>query len=222
MVEIAIIFPVLLIVLTGLVEFGFMLNDYLTVLDAARNAARFSADSNFTVSDSSVYCDGASGTTDFYTQTACLVCIELANEKPAINAGLDDSADETALRTTNTNWQVNGDFFNCPLDASQDDVIINAISVQSGSPAVAQMLTSGSGWELYGQGYTPKVDSAFVVSNMVTGSPDAGFLSVEVIYHYEHVLGLPWIGAFLGNPTALHIYTIMPLASGEPTSTPIP
>jgi Flp pilus assembly protein TadG len=34
----------LLIVLSGLVEFGFMLNEYLALQDAARNAARFASD----------------------------------------------------------------------------------------------------------------------------------------------------------------------------------
>ncbi|MFN2305316.1 MAG: TadE family protein [Anaerolineales bacterium] len=38
MVELALFFPVLLILLSGLIEFGFLLNEYLTLMDAARNA----------------------------------------------------------------------------------------------------------------------------------------------------------------------------------------
>ncbi len=39
MVELALLFPLLLILLSGVIEFGFILNQYLTVMDAARNAA---------------------------------------------------------------------------------------------------------------------------------------------------------------------------------------
>ena len=43
-VEFTILMPLLLILLSGLVEFGFMLNQYLDLSDAAREAARFAAD----------------------------------------------------------------------------------------------------------------------------------------------------------------------------------
>ncbi|NOY99814.1 MAG: pilus assembly protein [Chloroflexi bacterium] len=41
LVEIAITFPVLLMLLSGLVEFGFMLNYYLSLTDVTRETARF-------------------------------------------------------------------------------------------------------------------------------------------------------------------------------------
>lgn len=40
MVEFAIALPVLILLLTGMVEFGFMLNTYLSIQDAARTTAR--------------------------------------------------------------------------------------------------------------------------------------------------------------------------------------
>ncbi|KAA3645655.1 MAG: pilus assembly protein [Chloroflexi bacterium] len=229
MVEIAIIFPVLLLVLTGLIEFGFMLNDYLTILDAARNAARFSADSNFKINDTSDYCDShptnmaKQGTTDFFKQTACLVCIELANEKPAINEGLNDGATEGALLTNNVNWAVpSTEKFNCPLDSSRDNVVISAFQVFGHPSTPSANVLDDTPWTLYtSSSPTPKITTTFVADRYLGGTPNAGFLAVEVIYNYEHILGLPWIGVFLGNPTVLHVYTIMPLASGEPTSTPI-
>jgi hypothetical protein len=45
-VELAILFPILLIMLSGLVEFGFLLNHYLDLLDGAREAARFASDAD--------------------------------------------------------------------------------------------------------------------------------------------------------------------------------
>lgn len=41
LVEVAITFPLILMILSGLIEFGFMLNYYLSLVDATREAARF-------------------------------------------------------------------------------------------------------------------------------------------------------------------------------------
>jgi hypothetical protein len=46
LVEFTIMLPVLLILLSGLIEFGFLLNAYLDVIDAAREAARSAANSD--------------------------------------------------------------------------------------------------------------------------------------------------------------------------------
>jgi Flp pilus assembly protein TadG len=40
LVETALLLPVLLLILSGLIEFGFLLNRYLILLDAVRNVAR--------------------------------------------------------------------------------------------------------------------------------------------------------------------------------------
>jgi Flp pilus assembly protein TadG len=42
-VEFAVLLPLLVMMLSGLIEFGFMLNYYLDLIDAAREAARFAA-----------------------------------------------------------------------------------------------------------------------------------------------------------------------------------
>ncbi len=70
LVEITLLLPVLLIVVSGLLEFGFILNEYLTVMDAARNAARFSSDGMFTSRDGNHDCNT---TADFFRQSACVV-----------------------------------------------------------------------------------------------------------------------------------------------------
>jgi len=41
LVEITLTFPVLLLLLSGMVEFGFMLNYYLSLTDSSRETARF-------------------------------------------------------------------------------------------------------------------------------------------------------------------------------------
>lgn len=70
MLEMAIFMPILLIILAGLVEFGMLANNYLTVLDASREAARFGVSGDPNLRDGSTDC----GTTvDYYMQIACLV-----------------------------------------------------------------------------------------------------------------------------------------------------
>jgi hypothetical protein len=117
MVELALLFPVLLILLSGLVEFGFILNEYLSVMDAARNAARFASDGLYfqyddistTIDNMRRYrciCEGCDGyydindnwvaeeidpTNHFYRQTACLVNQELRQERPTIKLNENDT-----------------------------------------------------------------------------------------------------------------------------------
>ncbi len=43
LVEFTVLLPILIMMLSGLIEFGFMLNYYLDLIDAAREAARFAA-----------------------------------------------------------------------------------------------------------------------------------------------------------------------------------
>src|SRR5574341_717189 len=49
LVELALLLPVLAIMLSGLIEFGFALNQFLNILDAAREGARFGADGDPTL-----------------------------------------------------------------------------------------------------------------------------------------------------------------------------
>src|SRR3972149_6759673 len=68
MVEMALAFPILLLVLAGTLEVGKYFNDYLTFLDATREAARYAADGDLVLaSEPSSTCDD-----NFYHQAACL------------------------------------------------------------------------------------------------------------------------------------------------------
>ena len=68
MVEMALAFPILLLILAGTLEVGKYFNDYLTILDATREAARYAADGDlFLAAEPSLKCDD-----NFYHQAACL------------------------------------------------------------------------------------------------------------------------------------------------------
>jgi hypothetical protein len=202
LIEITLLFPVLLIMLSGMVELGYLLTRYLALIDAARNAARFSSDSLYYVRDGSTNCDPDNGpvSSDFYYQTACLVLQELEQEQPTIELDL----------------------------ARGDDIIVSAFTVVGGAfPSISARHPSATGWSYAAatngsRNQNSDFTSAEVAARLQSGAPSTGIIMVEIYYHYDHLLGLPWITAFLDNPLLVHGYTFMPLVSAEPTPTPDP
>jgi hypothetical protein len=112
LVEFALAFPVLILLLSGVVEFGFIINYYLSLLDATREAARFYSGSDPFLPNS---------TTDdpsFYSNTAAMV---RANLDPfVVNPSykgrrivLDPAVDDVIVsvysfdKTTNTVLKIN-------------------------------------------------------------------------------------------------------------------
>lgn len=202
LVEGALLFPVLLILISGMVEFGFLLNQYLAIVDAARNAARFASDSLYYVRDGNTNCDPDAGSIsgDFYMQTACLVLQELEQERPTIEIDL----------------------------ARDDDIIVSAFTVIGGSTTtVSARHPVADGWS-YAQAISgsrnqvTSLHNTEVVARLQAGAPSTGLVMVEIYYHYDQLLGLPWITAFLPNPLLVHAFTFMPLVSAEPTPTAAP
>jgi hypothetical protein len=213
LVELTLVLPVLIIVVSSLIEFGFMMNQYMGLIDAARNAARFGSDGAYYVADSDRVCRT---TQDYFRQLGCLVSSELRQERPFV-----------AMNDNNTPDDFSDDY----LDPNRgDDVVISVFSVSEGDPAtVDDRFPGSSGWsyaqDLQSYGIRNH-DSAFsdsqVASKLDSGAPSTGLLLVEIFYSYEQMLKLPWITAFIPEMMPLHVYTFMPLSSAEPTPTPEP
>lgn len=102
LVEITLTLPILLMLLSGLIEFGFMLNFYLSLTDSTRETARFF--SNFDPFDEK----GKDAITDYYA--------------PAADFLLDNLQPKTANDTSRK----------IGLDPDADDVIISVFSVSAG------------------------------------------------------------------------------------------
>ena len=192
LIELALLFPVLLIVLSGLMEFGFLLNDYLSLMDAARNGARFSSDSDYTSADSEHDC---TITQDFFRQTACAVNQELSREQPNI-----------AVDTTE-----HDDIVISVFSVDKGSGIVNRYPAAFGEDGWSFALDSTGTRER-----SSKFSNAEVNGRLDPGAPSTGLLLVEIYYSYEQKLALPWIRAFLDDPLILHAYTFMPLVSAEP------
>ncbi len=208
-VEVAILFPVLLILLSGVVEYGFVLNQYLNLLDGVREAARFASDGNpFQRDPSNTNCSASLGpvTDDFYNQAACLA-MQVA--RPLV------------------------------LDSGTDDVVISAFGIDEGviterypivpndppSPGVPSSETPGE-WHMYGYGglcdpdnptcHPSRFSNAEIEGRLSGTAPNTGIILVEVFYDYDQILKLPWITVFVPDPMRLHVYSIMPLVAAEP------
>ena len=197
LVETVILFPILLVVFSGMVEFGFMLQAYLALQDAARNAARFASDGLFYLRDRNTDCKT---TQDFYRQAACLVNQELSQEQPEIEINTGDG---------------------------NDDIIISAFGIEQGKGIVARYPDEFGerGWSAAWDGNgKPNQVSRLTSTNLGTkinsSAPSTGLVAVEIFHAYQQKLNLPWITAFLDDPLILHNYAVMPLVSAEPDPVP--
>lgn len=90
LVEFTVLLPLLIMMISGLIEFGFMLNYYLDMIDAAREAARFAADDDPIRLPDGSYIDPNPG---FYTraQTVTLDSINIGSGgQITLNPSTDD------------------------------------------------------------------------------------------------------------------------------------
>jgi hypothetical protein len=201
MVEFAILLPLLIMLFSGMVEFGFMMNTYLSLLDATRQSARHY--SNLTPFILNPLTSLIEDDPNFYSGAALEV-------KDALAPPADPSARQIVL------------------DTSNDDVLISVISVSvdtAPDPDVISLIerhpTGYVFFSLYGnQSSNYQLDSEIEALMIQNGTipVETGILIVEVWYGYHGVLKLPWLEMFMSDasPVMLHADTIMPLVSAKP------
>lgn len=196
MVEFAIALPVLLLLLTGMVEFGFMLNTYMSIQDAARTTARRYSTVNPFNADGS---DNAA----FYQDTA-LYAVEL------LAPSSDPQSRQIVLESDRDNILIS--LISVEVDESTDPDSIASITRHSG----------GAFYKLF-NGTSPA--TTYLDSNITTflttggAEPaDAGLLIVEIYYGYEGTLNLPWTRPFFSpsNPSMLYVSVVMPTIYAKP------
>ncbi len=190
LVEFTLMLPVLLMMLSGLVEFGFLLNSYMDVIDAAREAARFAANDDPTVGSPSDL------TPNFWNRA-------WTNSRGSLFTASDGRIDWTPT-----------DAFDCT--GVNGDIVISAFGFLSNSVQTRYPIGDSDGASNCGN-YQSKLSDAFVNSKMDADSiGNSGAVLVEVFYEYEMLMGLPWITAFVPDPIVLYAYTIMPNTFAEP------
>jgi hypothetical protein len=201
LVEFTILLPVLLMMMSGLIEFGFLLNSYLDIIDAAREAARFAANDDPTV--------GAP--TDPYVPPTQVNFWHRAflNSRSSLFTASDGRI----------NWNTND-----PKDCAgvNGDIVVSAFALVGDTlvqryPAFNDGASNVEACVPPGTGYLSKITDARVMGDLSGSAFPSGFVLIEIYYEYEMLLGLPWITAFVPDPIVLYAYTIMPNTYVEPT-----
>lgn len=192
-VEFTMLLPILIMMLSGLIEFGFMLNYYLDMIDAAREAARFAAN------DDPIHNDA----TGLYQDP---------------NPGFYLRAQTVTLDSLNI-----GSGGQITLNPATDDVVISAFAVSSGAVDRRFPAGSGeNGLSLYGNHVSALDSTTDINPRLDASAPNTGMVSVEIFYDYHMILGLPWITMFVPDTITLYAYSIMPNVNVEATPTPNP
>ncbi len=192
LVELALLLPVLILLLLGIAEYGFMLNRYLNLLDSAREAARFGANVN-------PFDDSGNLDMNFFVRPD-------TSNPPSFPANPPGLADYTE------------DFMNPVVlnPALGDDIVISFFSV-SGNTVVR--FPDVDGWSRYGK-HVSNFTNAQVADRMEGGAPPTGVLLIEVFYNYPQVLKVPFFSQMIPDPIPVYAYAIMPLSAAEPTEIP--
>lgn len=225
-VELAIVLPVLLFLLIGFVEVGALIYNYLSLLDAVREAARFAADRDPEVLNGDMSSYPFSACEDdalhYYLDTACVII------------GIDFNPGFT-------------------LNPATDDVTISIFTIDN-NVVVDRKPNDGDGvWSLYADNWTRNCDGTLKLTGpffpqtvsddwvafttptfgpgtatpgagtVIPGGPtDKGIVLVEIYYCHEQLLNLPLISDLIPNPVLLHAFAVMPAPQAAPTATPLP
>jgi Flp pilus assembly protein TadG len=215
MVEFAVLLPILLLLLLIMVEFGFALNTYLSLIDATRQAARIYSNSNPFILTTNPLTGVITKTDDydFYEPVA-----------------------DSVINTLNTNS------YSIQFDPTRDHVIVSVLSISANTatnpdtivvtrhPDTSPFFSKPTGGisKFYDQ-IGPDVNASIKSYVTKNGSTplNSGLLIVEIYYSYEGTLKITsWFNwatfASDSNPLYLYAYTIMPMGSVKPDSTPTP
>lgn len=207
LVELAIILPLLLMMIIGMVEVAFTMFIYLTELDLTREAARFASVRDFNELepyDELNPTDGSDACTDsdlhYFLDAACFFT------DPDLNPFI-------------------------PFNVDTDDVVITVFTVAGGNiserhPSAGYWSLNNDNWTRDCNGNTVRSDPFFsdadVEANFISDAPlDKGLVLVEAYYCWNPVAYLPFISDYIPSTIQLHAYTFMPSPEAIPTPTPI-
>ncbi len=191
--ELAIVIGVLLTLLLGMVEMAFLLNTYITVVDASRQGARFASTKD------------PYDTDDYATLNEFYIAVRAAIEGRHVVDIL--STDLGALSPIQ-------------LDPALDDVIISFVSIDAAgawtrtpAPTYYHAYTNG----LHVTQVTTAEIQASITANTALSPTGSGLIITEIFYTCSIANGcLIQIFPILPPSIDIYTYTIMPMASVKP------
>ncbi|HTX93332.1 MAG TPA: TadE/TadG family type IV pilus assembly protein [Anaerolineales bacterium] len=221
--ELSVVLIILALLLAGVVEFGFLMNSYFHLLDAARESSRAALSVEpFNVANGATY--------ESFYYGAILQAVQIMD--PIV---LDPTHGDDIVVSV---FSVANGF---PIRYPQDG---HGVSNPDGFSLCANF----SGLEYWMDNQDPPIpydnfpglfdhkaeweDSCSVQKTRIRtsqvqtilaktpGAPATGMVMVEIIYGYPQLLKLPVL-SMLGDPIPVYVYSVMPLPSAEPTPTNI-
>jgi hypothetical protein len=192
LVELAIVLALLLFMVIAIVEYGFLLNQYLDILDGGREAAR-------QASLADPFLPNGNIDPNFFVRPNLSQPVSATNP-PGVADLVEDYLDPIVL------------------DPTRDDVVVSFFSVSGGS---AVRFPDADGWSRYGNS-TSQFSTSDVEARLNGSAPATGVLLIEIFYNYWQTMNLPIFSNVIPNPIPLYTFAIMPLSAAEPTPTPMP
>jgi hypothetical protein len=214
LVELSLIVPLVLIMLVGMIEVGFLIFNYLNAMDLTREAARFASTRNFQNATPGTIgaTDCTDSTLDYYKDTACFFVDPSLNPNlPLDPARFDDATISVFTVVSGTVATVSDRWPKPPIDPDNDGV-----------------------WSLYSNNWKKDCQGNEVLSEptftddeveamFLSSAPKAkGIVLVEVFICYDQMIYIPFISEYIGSPFRIHTYSFMPAPEAIPTPTPIP
>jgi hypothetical protein len=214
LVELALFLPVLLIIVTGLTEFGFMMNQYMNLLDGPRESARLAADYPdpfLPANVDSFYLNVAqeSITTispivmDARTDDIVISIFKMTGKTVTerYTSGL------TSGFGTSGQWSLQKYCQTHPSGTSGTKYSVGAGGIDCSSATIPSFHASK---------FPDNASIEALLASMPEAPPNGGVVLVELFYDYDMLLKLPWITFFVSNPVELNTYTAMPMPAAEP------
>jgi hypothetical protein len=212
-VELALVLMILLLMLTGVVEFGMLLNNYLKVLAGTREGARLASqmvafDPATQATDSEFYAITASKTLSAMSPIALM-----GNRGDDLVISVFSVAGTVPIRYPqglSNGWSLCR-HYNSILTIPQ----LNADFRKYLSPEQFDAFVAG--WILCPANMK---DSNFTTDevhlSMVSNAFNSGVVLVEAYYNYPQTLKLPLFEQ-MGDPIPVYTYSMMPMGSAMPT-----
>ena len=247
--ELALVLPILILILLGLVEVTMYIGRYLDAIDLTREAARFaSVRDPFAITASSDENCSTPESFEFYYDISCIFsppqtpeCLD-AND-PFCNGlnpyiTLDPATDDVVISVfTVTGDNVVSDVH--PKSGSGSESALDEEGETTNFWALSNTSWGGgpdtNNWSKDCQGTVTRDHPYYTLSHIqeivnpsaygssrVAAPGSKGFVAVEVYYCHDQVLGIPIFTMFVPDPLMIHAYTIMSLPAAAPTPTPKP
>jgi hypothetical protein len=215
-IELALVVPVLMLLMAGVVEIAFLYFSYMSALDLSREAARFASSRDYRINDVEdpdglPYSACQDSYLSYFYDTSCFFIDTEINSSLEISP--TDYADVAISVFTVTNNHVTNRW---PNNA---DGVFSLFQTNVGGSMVPNWKLDCSGNIVRTQ---PYMTNAQMEAMFQPDAPtEKGFVMVEVYYCYHHKLNLPGLTWAIPNPLRMHAYTIMPSSEAIPTPTPI-